>query len=105
MIVTEDLDLPAGHNPYVAIHLELVTAAGDTITEAYAAGKTIIGDVTPDITQTGKWQADLVPNSTITPAGSRWRRKILDDRGGTESSVLLTVPATGGPYRVDQILA
>lgn len=105
-VVTENIDLPGAFDARGAVvDLQLVTTGGEPLKEAYdQTGLTTIAGYhrfTP--TTTGTWSSSLVGNAGIVPSGTAWRRTV---RALTipPSAVYLTVPTTGGPYRVDQIL-
>lgn len=104
--VTEDLDLPSGVNPEnVVITVYLAGENGAALSEAYNAstGKTIVGKHRFNPAADGTWSLDLDPNADLTPTGTVWARTVSVAQPG--GSPFATVPATGGPYRWDQILA
>lgn len=105
MQVTENIDLPAGVEPTrTIIEIQLVGAGGAPLTEAYdqAAQRTIAGSHQTTLDTLGAWSLNLTPNSNLIPAGTAWRRTA--DGPAIKTSSLAAVPATGGPYRWDQIL-
>jgi hypothetical protein len=100
-IVYEDLDLPAGATPQVAVDVRLAGNGGRPIVgKVISTGKTVYGTehltIGQGIDEQGIWQLDLPSNADILPAGTTWRV----DRYGTcdASTSYLSVPVTGGPY-------
>lgn len=104
--VTENVDLPAGVDPTaVVVTLEVVGAGGDPIREVYWTGqaRTIAGFYQFALSASGTWSESIAPNSELTPAGTAWRRT-LTGRQIPVTYEYATVPASGGPYRWDQVL-
>lgn len=104
--VTEDLDLPSGVDPAnVVVTVYLAGEDGAALPEAYNAstGKTIVGRHRLNPATDGTWSLELDPNEDLTPTGTVWARTVSVAQPG--GSPFATVPATGGPYRWDQILA
>lgn len=97
--VTETFSVPLINARVV---LTLAGTNGDPV-EGFVSGQTVAGLITPPIAANG-WQADLTPNSTITPSGTVWRRTVYADNL-TPIVDYATVPAAGGPYTFDSILA
>ena len=82
----------------------LVDAAGNPVPVAWLAAtdKTIVGakEITTDAN--GTYSITLPGNADITPAGTRWRRRIYLD-GERAINTLLEVPTTGGPYQEEDL--
>lgn len=82
----------------------LVDAAGNPVPVAWltATDKTIVGakEITTDAN--GTYSITLPGNADITPAGTRWRRRIYLD-GERAINTLLDVPTTGGPYQEEDL--
>lgn len=108
MQVTENIDLPSGVEPTLTtVELQLVGSGGAPLSEAYDQGaqRTVVGLHRVRLDSTGAWSLNLNPNSALIPAGTVWRRSAYDRDRVVQTSSLGLVPATGGPYRWDQILA
>lgn len=104
MQVTENLDLPSGVNPAnVTVTVYLAGEGGAAVKEAYAGGKTIIAAHDPTVAADGSWSLDLTPNEDIDQAGTVWARTWATR--GDSNTTFATVPAAGGPFRWDEILA
>lgn len=104
--VTENVDLPGGVDPTGVVGtLEIVGASGDPIREVYdqTGAKTIAGFYQFTLSSSATWSVSLTGNSSITPAGTVYRRT-LTGREIPSSFEYGTVPSSGGPYRWDQIL-
>lgn len=71
------------------------TSPGYTGTQTLVAPKVVYTDAT-----TGRWSADLIPNSLITPANTYYR---VTEPNGEISDII--VPASGGPYNLSQVLS
>jgi hypothetical protein len=99
--ITETLNRPGGTAAAGAVvEVRLAGVDGDLV-EGFVSGVTVVSArVVPTA---GKWQLDLPANTTITPAGTAWRR-IVTVQGRIVADDYLSVPAAGGPYRVDQVL-
>jgi hypothetical protein len=65
----------------------------------YTAASDIQGTETVTTDATGAWSANLTPNSAITPANTYYS---VNEDGAVS---IITVPATGGPYNLSQLLA
>lgn len=87
------------------VRFDLVDAAGTPLDQGWlaAANKTIIGtsEVTADAA--GAYTITVPANVDITPAGTRWRRRIFPTDGSRAITAFLVVPAGGGPYNEDDI--
>jgi hypothetical protein len=100
-IVYEDLDLPAGATPQVAVDVRLAGNGGRPLVgKVISTGKTIYGTehltIGQGISEQGVWQLDLPSNDDILPSGTTWR---VDRYGVCDPSTsYLSVPVTGGPY-------
>lgn len=103
-IIYEDLDLPiAGGTPYPAeVRIRLAGAQGrpvlgKKISQAgTVAGEVLLSTANGGISSTGYWEADLWPNSDLSPGGTTYlvTRKVGCDAFAT----FISVPVTGGPY-------
>lgn len=105
--VSETVDLPGGVDPSNAVAtLELVGVGGEPIREVYdqTAGVTVAGFYQFALSVSAAWSASLVPNDSLLPLGTLYRRTI-SGRQVPSSFEYGEVPTSGGPYRWDQILA
>lgn len=73
-----------------------VTADDETIVDP--------GDAT-NLDGAGAYLIDLPGNTAINPAGTRWQRELLGPDGRVLARDDLVVPASGGPYWEEDILA
>jgi len=103
MIVTNTAARADGSTPTtVSVRFTLAGTDGAAIT-GYLADKSLVVPVVV-ITSGAAWSVDLPPNSTITPAGTRWRIEETVD-GHRAAAVYANVPTTGGPYQLTAILS
>lgn len=94
--VTNTIHDPAGRPVVgVACQITLVGAAAFDAGNIETVG--VVGTVTTD--GTGTWTASLEPNSTLQPTGTYY---LVSQPGG--ASHAFVVPATGGPYVLNQLL-
>jgi hypothetical protein len=100
-IVFEDLDLPGGATPDVAVDVRLAGNGGRPIIgKTISTGKLITGTehlrIGQGIDEEGIWSLDLPGNSDIQPSGTTWR---VDRYVGCDVfTSYLSVPVTGGPF-------
>lgn len=103
-VIYEDLDLPDTGTPWPAeVRIRLAGAQGRPVLgKTVSTNKTIVGETLlrtgagGGISNAGLWQADLVPNADILPAGTTYHvaRKV----GCQVYESYVSVPVTGGPY-------
>lgn len=82
------------------------TLVGATRAFVSADDETVLATQAPvAVDEFGAYTIDLPGNSALNPAGTRWRREIIGatDVGRVRDDLL--VPATGGPYFEEDILA
>lgn len=101
-LITETINNPGSVIPRSASIDVYLAGTNGALTEGFVNGVSIAGHHRIP-TSTGKWTLDLTGNSAITPAGTAWRR-VVTVAGATIADDFLSVPAAGGPYRVDQVL-
>lgn len=103
-IIFEDLDLPTlGGTPFpVEVRIRLAGAQGRPVLgkklsqAGTVAGEVLLSTANGGISSTGYWEADLWPNSDLSPGGTTYlvTRKIGCDAFAT----FINVPVTGGPF-------
>lgn len=110
-LVREDMDLPGRQAPLAEVRIELAGEGCLPLSPAYSftpePNRTVIGakrlkpghGIAPD----GSWQLDLVPNSALVPAGTAYRITRTTSDGDVSVSCI-SVPVTGGPFEVSQLL-
>lgn len=88
------------------VEFELVDQAGVPLRRGWlaATNKTIVGEKTVTTNVSGVYTVTLPANTDVTPADSRWRRRILPVDGARAVDDLLVVPAGAGPYTEDDIV-
>ena len=101
-VVTETLDLPGGGSPTATVTITLVGEGGLPVEGFHSAGDvTIVGRLQPTVTA-GAWSVTLVANSLIVPSGTVYRRTV--EGRGFGAADYFSVPATGGPYVLEDLL-
>ena len=86
--------------------LTLIDALGNPLRGFQSAADiTVVSPLRVDLDSTGAYLADLVPNSAINPAGTRWRRELHGASIIQPVRDDLIVPASGGPFWEEDILA
>lgn len=96
-VISEDLDVPGGSGLTCQVEVTLVSSTRVPVTGYTSGGQTIVGRNVVTPSASGSWQLDLTPNSTITPAGTLYRRVVHTPRG-IVADATFDVPAAGGPY-------
>lgn len=98
-IVVEDLDLPDSTTPWAQVDITLAGAECRPVMGYHSLTHTMIGtrSLKPSdgINADGSWQADLVPNSLITPAGTQYRITRRSNDGSVWSTCHLVPVVTG----------
>jgi hypothetical protein len=98
-IVQNTVTDPAG-NPVALAAVRIALIAGTVpTTPGYTATGDIIGVFSTQSDLTGKWSANLTPNTAITPANTYYQ--ITENAAAST----IVVPASGGPYNLSQILS
>lgn len=97
-IVVTNNPIDPGQQPFKRgpVHIELVTGSANGA--GYTATQSIIETFTTQTDDSGNWSATLTPTNAITPANTHYRV----NEGGYVS--LITVPDSGGPYNLSQLL-
>lgn len=104
MIVTNIETYPGGapiEGAAVLVHLVATTSGAGA---GYAEDLTIIGETKTVTDEDGAWSLDLVPQDDIIPPGTVYVVEVHPDRGANIRHTI-SVPATGGPWWVGDILA
>lgn len=101
------MDLPGLRPPLAQVKIELAGAGCEPFSPGFNGLSTIIGALRfkpgHGIAPNGYWEADLVPNSLISPSGTAYRIERTTSDGDVAVSCI-SVPASGGPYNVSQLL-
>lgn len=103
--VTETLVAPDGTaDAGRSVQFSLVDASGTPLRQGWlaATNKTIVGQASKVTDVDGKWTVALPGNADITPAGTRWLRRVMMTGANVED--LFVVPASGGPYDLDDLV-
>jgi len=87
--VTGVLEQPDGIGAVGYVKFHLADADGNRIREGYLSDGTIVQKASAKLSSTGTYTISVPGNLDITPSGTRWMRTFGD------STVMLTVPATG----------
>lgn len=105
------MDLPGHQQPLAEVRIEVAGEGCKPLTPTYSLApepiRTVIGAkrLKPGhgIDPNGFWQEDLVPNSLLSPPGTAYRitRETSD---GSISVSCISVPASGGPFFVSELL-
>lgn len=105
------MDLPGHQQPLAEVRIEVAGEGCKPLTPTYSLSpepiRTVIGAkrLKPGhgIDPNGFWQEDLVPNSLLNPPGTAYRitRETSD---GSISISCISVPASGGPFAVSELL-
>lgn len=105
------MDLPGHQQPLAEVRIEVAGEGCKPLTPTYSLApesiRTVIGAkrLKPGhgIDPNGFWQEDLVPNSLLNPPGTAYRitRETSD---GSISVSCISVPVTGGPFTVSELL-
>jgi hypothetical protein len=103
--VNGSLTYPSLTGRPVSAAIDLVDADGVPL-RAFKSDtdKTVIGPQPLDVAADGTYTIDLPGNTALNPSGTRYRRRIHLP-GGPPIDDYLVVPATGGPYFEEDILA
>ncbi len=109
-VVYEDLDLPGGEPAFSArVTYTLVGDGGEPVDLAYNEMlQTIVGVRNIRSNSIGRTTITLEGNLDITPAGTRWRRELIDLADPSENTpgiAYILVPQTGGPYNLLDLLS
>jgi len=104
--VNETVNLPGAAlaNATGQVNVSVALYDGANVVKGFHAtsGTTIVSPRTVQLDGSAAWSMNLKPNSEITPANTVYRRII--EGPNFAFTDYITVPASGGPYRVDQIL-
>lgn len=93
--LTNDANQPiVGAQVLITLVTYAATAPG------YTGTSSVVGAQVATTDSTGTWTAALIPNATITPANTYYR---VVEAGYWQSTIV--VPASGGPYQLDAVLA
>lgn len=103
--VTENIDLPGLALPDDAVSIEIALIDADQRPLAVyhtGGGLSIISPYTFRLATNSIWSLDLKANSEITPGGTTYRRIVRYRDQAFQA--YFTVPAVGGPFRIDELL-
>jgi hypothetical protein len=71
--------------------------------QGYTTAGEVVGEKRPTVASDGRWTLELPANSTITPAGTVYQ-VVTQAPGRPRVIDYISVPATGGPYTVRELL-
>lgn len=107
-VVTGTLVEPDGSlMPSARVEFTLVDAAGDELRRGWltASDRTIVGRSVVQTDASGVYIVTLPGNDDVTPADTRWRRRVFPADGSAPPAAdLLLVPSSGGPYNEDELI-
>lgn len=99
-VVVEDLDLPNSQTPYAQVDITLAGNDCAPVFGYHSVSHAVIGTLQlkpgNGIDANGIWQADLIPNSLITPAGTSYRIVRRASDGSKWISCVEVPVVTGG---------